>query len=82
MSLGSCCIKKAIAHLRRNNMTYGEHFLFAVGHGLRCVKAAALLCVHAVLPCFFPRAGSRLVARMSRDFTEHRLRSELDSTKP
>lgn len=59
-------------HLLRNNMTYRQHFAFAAGHGFRCLRAAALLLIHSLLPCFFERAGSRLVERMSRDFVEHR----------
>lgn len=59
-------------HLLKNNQTYRQHFAFAAGHGLRCFRAAALLLIHAVFPCWFRRAGSRLVERMSRDFVEHR----------
>lgn len=65
-------IQRAQAHLEKNNMSYASHFVFAAGHGLRCFKAAAYLLVHSVLPCFFEQAGSKLVARLARDFTEHR----------
>ena len=66
------CLRTAADHLRKNNMTYLEHLLFAAGHGTRCIRAAALLAVHAVFPCWFQRAGSKLVKRMSKDFVEHR----------
>ena len=64
--------RKAVEHLRENKMTYREHFRFAGGHGLRCLKAAGYLVVHAIAPCWFRRAGSQLVERMERDFIDHR----------
>lgn len=59
-------------HLSENNMTYWEHFKFAVGHGLCCIKAGVYLCIHGLMPCFRRRAGSRLVRRLNKDFTEHK----------
>lgn len=64
--------QRAVEHLRENKMTYREHFRFAGGHGLRCLKAAGYLVVHAIAPCWFRRAGSQLVERMERDFDDHR----------
>ena len=64
-------LSRARAHLRDNRMKYAEHLCFAGKHSVRCVKAAAMLAVHGVMPCFFRRAGSRLVHDMSKDFTEH-----------
>jgi hypothetical protein len=64
-------IKKAKKHLADNSMSYGEHFAFAFRHGLRCLKAGGMLITHSVMPCFFRRAGSRLVHELSKDFTEH-----------
>ncbi len=64
-------LSRARAHLRDNRMKYGEHFVFASKHSVRCIKAAMMLAVHGVLPCFYRRAGSRLVHEMSKDFTEH-----------
>ncbi len=63
---------RAQRHLAKNGMTYAEHFRFAGGHGLRCLRAAACLVIHAIAPCWFRRVGSRLVHRMEQDFTEHR----------
>lgn len=65
-------ISRSRRHLASNKMSYWEHMGFASGHGCRCLKAAAFLIVHSVVPAWFPHAGSRLVARMKRDFTEHR----------
>lgn len=59
-------------HLAENNMTYWQHFRFAAGHGCRCIRAACMLLLHAAAPCWFRRAGSNLVARMQRDFQQHR----------
>ena len=60
-------------HLRNNGMDYGSHFIFASRYGLRCLKAGVYLLIHSVLPCFYRRAGSMLVAEMSKDFFEHRI---------
>jgi hypothetical protein len=65
-------IWRAKSHLSQNRMTYRQHFVFAGGHGLRCLMAAAYLIIHAIAPCFFVRAGSLLVERMEKDFTDHR----------
>lgn len=59
-------------HLSENNMTYWKHFKFAVGHGLCCIKAGVYLCIHGLMPCFRRRAGSRLVRRLNKDFTDHK----------
>lgn len=64
--------QRAVEHLRENKMTYREHLRFAGGHGLRCLKAAGYLVVHAIAPCWFRRAGSQLVERMEQDFVDHR----------
>lgn len=61
-------------HLLQNNMTYGQHFAFAAKHGLRCLVAGSYLLIHAILPCWYRSAGSKLVAELSRDFTIHRFR--------
>jgi hypothetical protein len=63
-------VKRAKAHLYRNNMTYSEHFLFAFRYGLQCIKAGIFLCTHSILPCFFERAGSRLVHKLEKVFVE------------
>lgn len=56
-------------------MTYRQHFVFASTHGFRCILAGLYLCFHAVAPCFYRSAGSRLVKRLERDFTEHRIKT-------
>lgn len=51
-------------------MTYCEHFLFASSYGVKCMVAGFYLLVHGVFPCWFAHAGSRLVRKMEKDFTE------------
>ena len=63
-------VKRAKNHLTHNNMSYVGHFLFASKHGLICIKAGILLLVHSILPCFFEKAGSRLIHRLEKVFTE------------
>jgi hypothetical protein len=60
--------KKWISHLKENHMTYIEHLIFALFYGCFCLLAGFLLIVHAVLPCFFPTAGSDLVTNLSKRF--------------
>ena len=63
--------KKWKEHLPKNNMTYCEHFVFAVGHGLGCIRAGIYLCIHGILPCFYRHAGSKLVHKLEIDFVDH-----------
>lgn len=63
-------VKKAKDHLSRNKMTYCEHFIFACGYGLQCIKAGICLCYHSIFPCFFEHTGSKLVHKLEKVFTE------------
>jgi len=63
-------IKSSIRHLKDNDMTYRQHFMFAVGHGLKCIKAGLLLVCHGIIPSIFQQAGSRLVYKLNKSFTE------------
>lgn len=62
--------QKWLDHLNRNNMTYCNHWKFAVGHGFGCLKAGIYLIIHGFLPCFYRRAGSKLIHRLEKDFIE------------
>ena len=73
-------IERGRRHLQKNGMTYISHFRFAAGHGLRCLRAAGCLVIHAIFPCWFRRAGSRLVHRMEQDFSEHRGQGNKEAT--
>jgi len=61
-------IKRSIKHLKDNQMYYGEHFLFAFAHGVRCVFGGVCLLIHSVVPAFFRNMGSRIASRMVTDF--------------
>ena len=60
--------KKFIEHLKENDMTYWQHFNFAVHYGLICLFASIFLVVHAALPCFFQTIGSDLVKKLAKKF--------------
>lgn len=66
-----------IKHLKENNMTYIEHLIFALYHGMLCLYAGLTLILHAILPCFFQTTGSDLVTKMSRRFKK---RHTIDDT--
>jgi len=72
---GDSLIKRWKYHLLENGMTYRQHLAFAGGHGLRCIVAGVLLVTHSLLPCFWRRTGSVLVARLQKDFREHNRKS-------
>ena len=59
-------------HLSDNNMTYREHWKFAVGHGLICLETGLLLIIHGFFPCFFEHTGSFLVRKLQKSFNVHR----------
>ena len=63
-------VKRWKLHLKNNNMTYCDHFRFAVGHGITCLKAGIYLIIHGFFPCFYQHAGSELVHELEKDFTE------------
>jgi len=65
-------IKRSIEHLKNNNMTYVQHFIFAATHGLNCLMAGICLICHAVLPAIFPSTGSSLISDLNKSFTDNR----------
>lgn len=74
--------QKWIKHLEENKMTYSAHWVFAVGHGLRCIRAGIYLCIHGFLPCFYRRAGSKLVHRLEKVFVDHEKEIDMKEPKP
>lgn len=56
-------------HLIENNMSYIEHFRFATGYGIQCMRAGLYLCIHGICPCFYRHAGSELVHKLEKIFT-------------
>jgi hypothetical protein len=64
-------IKKSIDHLKENNMSYTQHFVFAITHGVKCIKAGLFLISHAVIPALFSKTGSNLVNQLNKNFVDH-----------
>jgi len=56
-------------HLKENNMTYIEHMIFALYYGVLCLVAGLTLIIHSILPCFFQTAGSDLVKKLNKIFS-------------
>lgn len=57
-------------HLKNNGMTYVQHLKFASYYSICCLVAACRLFIHSVLPCFFPKTGSKLRAKLEKVFVE------------
>lgn len=74
-------VKRWKEHLQENKMTYCQHWLFAVGHGLGCLRAGLYLCVHGIFPCFYRHAGSSLVHKLELDFVDHKEEVQYEKTK-
>lgn len=72
-------IKKAKHHLQQNEMSYFGHLSFAIFYGFVCIKAGIFLCIHSVFPCFFQKAGSRLVHKLEKIFLERE--AEINESK-
>jgi hypothetical protein len=64
-------------HLIENNMTYYQHFKFAVFFGCLSLIAGVCLIIHAFFPCWFQTSGSDLVQSMAIVFKK---RNRLDDT--
>jgi len=62
--------------------TYGQHFATASGFGLRLLFAAGACLVHAVLPCFFERTASRIIASLHARMIVARTRHAGGATLP
>lgn len=58
-------------HLSENNMTYREHWKFAVSHGIVCLEAGLFLIIHGFCPCFLEHTGSNLVRKLKKSFDNH-----------
>tara|TARA_R110002073_G_scaffold318750_1_gene493030 strand:+ start:10 stop:309 length:300 start_codon:yes stop_codon:yes gene_type:complete len=60
---------KSIGHLKENNMSYGEHFIFGCTNGLHCIKAGFMLIIHSIIPACFSCAGANLTNYLNTVFT-------------
>lgn len=59
-------------HLSENDMTYYEHFKFALFYGFVCFAASISLFFHALFPCWLQETGSDLVRILSKVFRKHK----------
>ena len=50
--------------------------MFGMRHGFSCLRAGTYLLIHAILPCFHRGAGSNLVAKLNKHFTDWRKLTE------
>ena len=50
--------------------SYGEHFAVATGFGLRLIGAGLACLVHAWVPAWFTRTGSRAVRELACELDE------------
>lgn len=66
-------------HLAANNMGYLEHFIFAAGHGLNCIKSGFLLIIHALIPGILSKTGSDITNALNKHFTNNNEWLELKS---
>ena len=53
-------------------MTYWEHFRFASGYDLHCIKAGLTLILHAIIPAFFPCTGANITNKLNKHFHKHK----------
>jgi hypothetical protein len=56
-----------VDHPRSVGETYGEHFTVALGFGVRLIAAGCACLVHACVPAWFTRTGSRAVRALARE---------------
>jgi hypothetical protein len=70
-------MNKIKEHLTENNMTYYQHFKFAVFFGCLSLVAGFCLIVHSFFPCWFQTTGSDLVGLMANVFKK---RKQIDDT--
>jgi len=62
-------LQKWTSHLKNNNMNYTEHLIFALYYGILCLLAGIYLIAHSIFPCFFQTAGSDLVKKLNKIFS-------------
>ena len=68
--MGPFLPRSFVDHPRSVGETYGEHFAVALGLGLRLIAAGAACVLHALVPCWFTRTGSRAVRAIACELEE------------
>jgi hypothetical protein len=56
-----------VDHPQSVGETYREHFAVATGFGMRLIAAGLACLVHACVPAWFTRSGSRAVRGLARE---------------
>lgn len=62
---------KFLDHPKSNNMTYGDHLLFAVGLAVEFVVIGFMLLIHAVFPFWFKNDASEFAEYANEVLNEH-----------
>ena len=73
--MGPSLTRSFLDHPRSVGETYREHFAAALGFGLRLIAAGLACLVHACVPGWFTRSGSRAVRALARELEERTARS-------
>ena len=68
--MGLSLPRSFVDHPRSVGESYGEHFTVALGFGLRLIGAGLACLVHACVPGWFTRTGSRAVRALARELEE------------
>ena len=68
--MGLSLSRSFVDHPQSVGESYGEHFAVASGFGLRLIGAGLACLVHACVPAWFTRTGSRAVSRLAYELEE------------
>ena len=68
--MGLSLPRSFVDHPRSIGESYGEHFAVATGFGLRLIAAGLACLIHACVPAWFTRTGSRAVRALACELDE------------
>ena len=68
--MGLSLPRSFVDHPQSVGESYGEHFAMATGFGLRLIAAGLACLVHAWVPAWFTRTGSRAVRDLACELDE------------
>ena len=68
--MGISLSRSFVDHPHSVGESYGEHFTVASGFGLRLIAAGLACLVHACVPAWFTRTGSRAVRALAVELEE------------
>ena len=68
--MGLSLPRSFVDHPRSVGESYAEHFTVATGFGLRLIAAGLACLVHACVPGWFTRTGSRAVRALAAELEE------------